>query len=453
MSKLILSGLKTCRFWGIGLIVLVLAGLVFVPGAAAQEDEGPLLTIVAPAINVRSGPSGVFAPYGFLLQGEQVAVIGYDAANWWHIQRLDGTTGWVNGSPAYVSVNAQAATFKTAAPNQNLLPAAAGAPAATAGTLVFQTATGGPIYAINPDGTNLRYLTTGLDPVISPDGQQVVFARWETSQDGALGNLWLINVDGTGERVLMDNVHNPRTPVWSPDGSQIVISMQLGGRPDYIYTCTGSRPPRDARDVKVLLRGPGDIEFCYTLLPDPHWMLRQVDVATGAYENLPSDTYTFSPAWSPIETGRLVYNGDAGLMNLNLADQTRSPLTEDVNDHSPVFSPDGSKIALTYGQDDHWEVHVMNADSSGRVRLTQTSYLTLVQQQLNGELPHSFNNASPTWSPDGSQIAFLTDRTGQWEIWIMNAGGSNQRPMFPAGTLANIPLQYNGVDEQALSWQ
>lgn len=281
----------------------------------------------------------------------------------------------------------------------------------------------------------------------------MVFARWETSQDGALGNLWLINLDGTGERVLMDNVFNPRTPVWSPDGSQIVITMQYGGRPDYTFTCSGSRPPRDAKDVKVLRRGPGDIEFCYTLLPDPHWTLRRVDVATGAYENLPGDIYTFSPAWSPSETDRLVYNGDTGLVNLNLADQTRWPLTEDVNDHSPVFSPDGSKIALTYGQDDHWEVHVMNADGSGRVRLTQTSYLALVQQQLSGQLPHSFDNAAPAWSPDGSQIAFLTDRTGQWEIWIMNADGSNQRPMFPAGTLANIPLQYNGVDEQALSWR
>jgi dipeptidyl aminopeptidase/acylaminoacyl peptidase len=453
MRNLILSRLNACRLWSIGLIVLVLAGLVFVPGAVAQEAEGPLLTVVAPAINLRSGPSGVYPPYGFLLQGQQVTVIGYDAANWWHIQRLDGTTGWVNGSPAYVSINAQAAVFKTAAPEQSPPPAAPAAPAPATSTLVFQTASGGPIYAIRPDGTNLRYLTTGLDPILSPDGQQVTFARWETSQDGALGNLWLINVDGAGERVLMDNVHNPRTPVWSPDGSQIVISMQLGGRTGYVHTCTGSRPPRDARDIQVFLRGPGDIEFCYTLLPDPHWTLRRVAVATGAYENLPGDTYTFSPAWSPGEKGRLVYNGDAGLMNLNLADQTRWPLTDDVNDHSPVFSPDGSKIALTYRQDDHWEVHVMNADGSGRVRLTQTSYLTLAQQQLNGELPHSFNNAAPTWSPDGSQIAFLTDRAGRWEIWLMNADGSSQRPMFPAGTLANIPLQYNGVDEQALSWR
>jgi hypothetical protein len=35
----------------------------------------------------------------------------------------------------------------------------------------------------------------------------------------------------------------------------------------------------------------------------------------------------------------------------------------------------------------------------------------------------------------------------------MNVDGSNQHPMFLPGTLANIPLQYNGVDEQVLSWR
>ena len=67
-----------------------------------------------------------------------------------------------------------------------------------------------------------------------------------------------------------------------------------------------------------------------------------------------------------------------------------------------------------------------------------------------------WNHAAPTWSPDGSKIAFVTDRghdDGSWEIWIMNADGSDQRPMFPGGTLDGITLNYAGVDERMLSWR
>jgi Tol biopolymer transport system component len=181
--------------------------------------------------------------------------------------------------------------------------------------------------------------------------------------------------------------------------------------------------------------------------------MRQVNKSTGQFEDLNYDTNSISPAWDPANPARLIYDGGWGLVSLDLAQGTSWPLTADVQDHSPVFSPDGSKIAVSYRQDDHWEVHVMNADGSGRARLTETSYLTWVEQELNGETPHSYNNAAPTWSPDGSQIAFLTDRTGHWEIWVMNADGSNQRTLFPAGTLDGIVLQYSGMDERMLSWR
>ncbi len=107
----------------------------------------------------------------------------------------------------------------------------------------------------------------------------------------------------------------------------------------------------------------------------------------------------------------------------------------------------------------------MNIDGSNRQRLTTTPLTViadktkLVSEEVMGqerfvvqENPW-WNHAGPTWSPDGSKIAFLTDRSGQWEIWIMNADGSDQRPMFSNGALEGLTLSYHGVDERMLSWR
>jgi Tol biopolymer transport system component len=178
-----------------------------------------------------------------------------------------------------------------------------------------------------------------------------------------------------------------------------------------------------------------------------------VDVATGQFKDLPHDLFSYTPAWDPINDWRLVYHGELGLVNLDLNRGTTWALTHDPDDRDPIFSPDGSRIAVAYKQHDHWDIHVMNADGSGSVRLTETPLRVIAEQEINGQEPHSWNNVAPVWSPDGAQIAFLTDRNGQWEIWVMNADGSHQRPLFPPGTLNNLDLQYYSVGERVLSWR
>ena len=79
-------------------------------------------------------------------------------------------------------------------------------------------------------------------------------------------------------------------------------------------------------------------------------------------------------------------------------------------DADPAWSPNGTKIAFFSERDGDREVYVMNADGSSQVRLT-----TALGQDYH-----------PTWSADGSRIAFLSARDGNFEIYVMNADGTGQ---------------------------
>ena len=73
--------------------------------------------------------------------------------------------------------------------------------------------------------------------------------------------------------------------------------------------------------------------------------------------------------------------------------------------------PDGSKIAF-WGNtrcDGNSEIYVIDADGSNRTRLTENTE----------------HDSSPSWSHDGSKIAFHTDRDSNLEVYVMNADGSN----------------------------
>jgi Tol biopolymer transport system component len=99
-------------------------------------------------------------------------------------------------------------------------------------------------------------------------------------------------------------------------------------------------------------------------------------------------------------------------------------------------------VAFVRRQHDHWEIYVVDADGRNPRRLTDTP------NKPDGQVG---NSVSPAWSPDGQYIAFLTDRTGKWEIWMMRANGSGQQPMFDT-ELAGLRLDYSFIGERAISW-
>ncbi len=87
-------------------------------------------------------------------------------------------------------------------------------------------------------------------------------------------------------------------------------------------------------------------------------------------------------------------------------------------DTGSSWSPDGSKIAFISERDGSWEIYVMNPDGSGQTRLTN----------------NTASDTLPLWSPDGTKLLFTRLGSSEGgsskmstEIYIMNADGSGQK--------------------------
>ncbi len=78
---------------------------------------------------------------------------------------------------------------------------------------------------------------------------------------------------------------------------------------------------------------------------------------------------------------------------------------------TPAWAPDGRRLAFVSERDGDAEIYVMKADGSAQENLTR----------------QPANDSHPSWSPDGRKIAFVSRRDGNAEIYVMNADGSGQR--------------------------
>jgi dipeptidyl aminopeptidase/acylaminoacyl peptidase len=81
-----------------------------------------------------------------------------------------------------------------------------------------------------------------------------------------------------------------------------------------------------------------------------------------------------------------------------------------VKSGDPAWTADGERLAFMSDRDGDPEIYVMNRDGTGQTRLTANPAWDL----------------DPTWSPDGSRIAFTSTRDGNPEIYVMNADGTGQ---------------------------
>jgi hypothetical protein len=132
------------------------------------------------------------------------------------------------------------------------------------------------------------------------------------------------------------------------------------------------------------------------------------------------------PTWGPSVlafSGCIVDGAARGVCVIDPNDPAALPVPLTANPHdSPIsWSPDGGNIAYMSDHGGDWDVFLVNT-SSGVVLLT-----------ADDEAPAS--DGLPAWAPDGSAIAFISNRGGSWGLYLMSPDGSNVRKALDIGAL------------------
>jgi Tol biopolymer transport system component/predicted Ser/Thr protein kinase len=281
-----------------------------------------------------------------------------------------------------------------------------------------------------------------LGPALGGGGGLIAFI---SGREG-LGNLYTINLScidatelcGVGATQLTTDSQNNRHPVFSPDGSKIAYRSSLRGNQDIFLIDS------DGSNVKQLTNNPS-LDYNPSWSPDGKLILfvsdrdsnSEIYVMDMDGTNQTRLTHNFSndqyPSFSPdgkkiIFSSRREQNTDIYLMDASCITQPSTcdigqpRLTNDPGlDYSPAWSPDGSKVAFVSERDGTPNIYVMNPDGTGTVRLTNEATA----------------DTDPQWSRDGKYILFVSrrDNVNNTEIYIMNADGTGQR------RITNIPAQ------------
>jgi|GEM_PF-2610977 len=228
---------------------------------------------------------------------------------------------------------------------------------------------GQKIYTANLDGSNEKCLTSDSSnedmPMFSPDGRYIVFR----SERNGNQDIWKMDYDGSNPVQLTDNPDKDSEPSWSPDGQRIIYASKKDGA-----------------------------WSLWSMKADGTDKCKLVDNAGGGSLSPDGKLLVFSRG-KPIQIWFAKADGsDPQEITTGLAINA-----------SPVWTPDGNKIAFISNRDGNIAVYIMDKDGKNQVKLTKGA---------------GNNGGRVSFSPDSRWISFSSDRDGHMQLYIMAMDGT-----------------------------
>ncbi len=318
------------------------------------------------------------------------------------------------------------------------------------------------IYVMGASGENPRRVADfGFHPGWSPDGKEITVST--VKQDVPLTRsrsaIWIINVESGEKRILIDNY--AIQPGWSPNGKFIAFWItESGGRRNVATISSEGGEPSKITDS-------GNTNWNPVWSPDGNFLYFASDrKGSMAFWRVRIDAETGKPLGEPevVQTPakfnrHLSFSRDGKRM-IYVQTQNQSDLRSvsfDLKNEKIV----GDMTVLTGGNREITHAELSPDGSTFAARQISPTQEDIILLNRDGTIKRELTNDQffdryPRWSPDGKKIVFISDRSGKYEIWTINADGTNPKQItdvkdkshsIPAWSPDGTLISFDNTDE------